>query len=198
MIIKQFSAQTIDDLRKYPNFQSIELHNQQTTVSKGMMAETVKYLNENSKISLEVLIRPRLGNFVYNDNEIKIMETDIFEAQALGVDRVAIGASTADGKLDIDAMKQLCGAAGGMQITLNHVFEHLSLDNQKQAIDFAANNYIDRIMIKIDEQTKNFEKHLQSLIEYNKGSVQFVLTGKDKNHLIELCQKYHINLMLLD
>lgn len=198
MIIKQFSAQTIADLTKHPNFQSIELHNQQTTVSKGMMAETIQYLREKPKMSLEVLIRPRLGNFIYNDNEIKIMEADIFEAQALGVDRIAVGAITNEGQLDIDTMKQLCGAAGGMQITLNHGFDQLNFDAQKKAIDFANQNYIDHIMINTAHQPENFEKRLHSLIEYNQGAVQFVLTGSNENQLFELCQKYHVNLMLVE
>ena len=162
------------------------------------MAETIQYLRENPQMSLEVLIRPRPGDFIYSDNEIKIMEADIFEAQALGVDRIAIGAITNKGQLDIDTMKQLCGAAGGMQITLNHAFNQLNLRAQKQAIDFANQNYIDHIMVNTDQQSKDFEKRLQSLIEYNQGTVQFVLTGSDKNQLVKLCQKYQLNLMLVE
>ena len=51
-----------------------------TTVSKGVMAESLRYAHEK-KVPVTVLIRPRGGDFVYNDAEIKIMESDIFTAQ---------------------------------------------------------------------------------------------------------------------
>ena len=91
MIIKQKAVQTIHELSILTDFQKIELQNQQTTASKGMIAETVRYLHDNQKISIETLIRPRTGKYSYSDIEIKVMEADVFEAQALGVDSVAIG-----------------------------------------------------------------------------------------------------------
>ena len=40
MIIKQKAVQTIHELSTLTDFQKIELQNQQTTASKGMIAET--------------------------------------------------------------------------------------------------------------------------------------------------------------
>ncbi len=60
-------------------------------VSKGVMAESAKYVHEHGR-SLVTMIRLCGGNFVYNDTELKIMEADLFEAQALGVDGVVFGA----------------------------------------------------------------------------------------------------------
>ena len=70
-----------------------------TTISKGVMGEAIKYTHEKN-IPLVILVRARGGNFVYNDIELKIMEADILEAQALGADAVCIGALTADGQVD--------------------------------------------------------------------------------------------------
>lgn len=60
------------------------------TPSKGMIAEAIKYVHDHDK-EITVMIRPRGGNFVYNDIELKIMEADILEAQQLGADGVALG-----------------------------------------------------------------------------------------------------------
>ena len=53
-----------------------------TTVSYGVMKYGIEYAHEH-QVSVAVLIRPRSGNFVYNDQEINIMEEDIFQAQKL-------------------------------------------------------------------------------------------------------------------
>lgn len=198
MIIKQKAVQTIHELSTLTDFQKIELQNQQTTASKGMIAETVRYLHDNQKISIETLIRPRTGKYSYSDIEIKIMEADVFEAQALGVDSVAIGAITEENHLDEDSMTQLIGAAGGMQITLNHAFDELTLAGQKKAIDFANEHGIDRIMISVHPDSSSFKKNLQTLIAYNQGTVQFVLTGKDEKQLTKLCEQFDLHLLLVE
>ena len=198
MIIKQKAVQTIHELSILTDFQKIELQNQQTTASKGMIAETVRYLHDNQKISIETLIRPRTGKYSYSDIEIKVMEADVFEAQALGVDSVAIGAITEDNQFDEDSMEQLIGAAGGMQITLNHAFDELTLADQKKAIDFANEHGIDRIMIAAQPDSSAFKENLQTLINYNQGAVQFVLTGKDEKQLTKLCEQFDLHLLLVE
>lgn len=198
MIIKQKAVQTIHELSTLTDFQKIELQNQQTTASKGMIAETVRYLHDNQKISIETLIRPRTGKYSYSDIEIKVMEADVFEAQALGVDSVAIGAITEDNQLDEDSMEQLIGAAGGMQITLNHAFDELTLAGQKKTIDFANEHGIDRIMIAAQPDSSVFKENLQTLINYNQGAVQFVLTGKDEKQLTKLCEQFELHLLLVE
>ena len=198
MIIKQKAVQTIHELSTLTDFQKIELQNQQTTASKGMIAETVRYLHDNQKISIETLIRPRTGKYSYSDIEIKVMEADVFEAQALGVDSVAIGAITEDNQFDEDSMEQLIGAAGGMQITLNHAFDELTLAGQKKAIDFANEHGIDRIMIAAQPGSSAFKENLQTLINYNQGAVQFVLTGKDEKQLTKLCEQFDLHLLLVE
>ncbi|MDM8277617.1 copper homeostasis protein CutC [Ligilactobacillus aviarius] len=198
MIIKQKAVQTIHELSTLTDFQKIELQNQQTTASKGMIAETIRYLHDNQKISIETLIRPRTGKYSYSDIEIKVMEADVFEAQALGVDSVAIGAITEDNQFDEDSMEQLIGAAGGMQITLNHAFDELTLAGQKKAIDFANEHGIDRIMIAAQPDSSAFKENLQTLINYNQGAVQFVLTGKDEKQLTKLCEQFDLHLLLVE
>ena len=198
MIIKQKAVQTIHELSTLTDFQKIELQNQQTTASKGMIAETIRYLHDNQKISIETLIRPRTGKYSYSDIEIKVMEADVFETQALGVDSVAIGAITEDNQLDEDSMEQLIGAAGGMQITLNHAFDELTLAGQKKAIDFANEHGIDRIMIAAQPDSSAFKENLQTLINYNQGAVQFVLTEKDEKQLTKLCEQFDLHLLLVE
>ena len=116
-----------------------------TTVSRGVMAEAAKYTQEHG-ITLVTMIRPRGGDFVYNDTELKIMEADLLQAQSLGVDGVALGALTADGALDTEAMALLVGAAGGMSVTFHMAFDALAADQQAPAMDWLVDHGVERIL----------------------------------------------------
>jgi copper homeostasis protein len=75
------------------------------------------------KIKLNVIIRPRGGDFLYNDLEHKIMLKDIENAGRLGVDGVVFGCLTAEGDIDMKRNKELIEAAGDMSITFHRAFD---------------------------------------------------------------------------
>lgn len=62
-------------------------------------------------IPVHVLIRPRAGNFLYDDDERELMVTDIRVAAASGAAGVAIGASRADATLDVTLLTALVDVA---------------------------------------------------------------------------------------
>lgn len=150
-----------------------------TTPSKGVIAEAAKYCHEN-KVPLIVLIRPRSGNYVYTDTEIKIMEADIFEAQALGADGISFGALTPDNGLDLEVMEQLSAAAGGMQLVLHMAFDEMNFDQQKQAIDWAVNTGFERILTHGGPLSTSIDQtsaHLKELVAYAAGRISILPGG---------------------
>ncbi len=60
-----------------------------TTPSAG----TIAVARKNITIGLQVIIRPRGGDFCYSDAEYEIMQTDVATAKNLGADGVVIGMS---------------------------------------------------------------------------------------------------------
>ncbi|GEO78407.1 copper resistance protein [Companilactobacillus mindensis DSM 14500] len=136
-----------------------------TTPSHGVLQEATKYLQEKS-IPLVEMIRPRSGNFVYNDLEIKMMEADLFEAQKMGVDGVAFGALTEDGDLDTDTMEQLIAASSGMQVVFHMAFDALADDNKKSAIDWLVDHEVDRILTHGGPLTTPIDQTLDNIKEY--------------------------------
>ena len=61
-----------------------------TTPSFGVIKQSIKYAHQH-QIPVVVMIRPRGGNFVYNDDEFTIMKQDLQVAAILGADGVALG-----------------------------------------------------------------------------------------------------------
>lgn len=76
-----------------------------------------------SPIPLHILIRPRAGNFVYSDEEIDIMVSDIKFMKLLGVHGVSFAALKANGELDELALQRLVKAAKGLDITFHRAFD---------------------------------------------------------------------------
>ena len=54
------------------------------------------------------MIRPRSGNFVYNEFEILKMEQEINHFKSIGVKEFVIGALTKTNTIDIEQINRLC------------------------------------------------------------------------------------------
>ncbi len=89
------------------------------TPSAGLIAQARKI----EGLTLNIIIRPRGGDFLYNEYEAACMEHDIRTCKQLGVDGVVIGALTADGDIDTTLCKRLIEAAEGMSITFHRAFD---------------------------------------------------------------------------
>ena len=91
-----------------------------TTPSYGM----IKSARESISIALNVIIRPRGGDFLYTDEEIREMVYDIHMAKESGADGLVFGCLTPDGDVDMDAMRILMEAAGDTPVTFHRAFDH--------------------------------------------------------------------------
>lgn len=69
------------------------------------------------------LIRPRAGGFIYDDDDIRVMESDVREIVAAGATGVVIGAVTAQGVLDRDVLTRLRDAAEGAPIGVHRAID---------------------------------------------------------------------------
>ncbi|MFQ1049940.1 copper homeostasis protein CutC [Avibacterium paragallinarum] len=72
-----------------------------------------------------VMIRPRAGDFLFNDKELSIMLTDIEMFKQLGVAGFVIGALTEKGELDIPCISSLIEQAKTKEITFHRAFDLL-------------------------------------------------------------------------
>lgn len=78
---------------------------------------------ESISIKLNVIIRPRGGDFLYSDNEMKSMLRDIELAKKCGADGVVFGCLTKDGEIDIEKNRILLEAAKPMSVTFHRAFD---------------------------------------------------------------------------
>lgn len=93
------------------------------TPFREVIAEAVR---EAEGRPVNVLVRPREGDFVYSGEEIRRMIEDIAFCREAGANAVVVGALTASGQIDMDAMGRLLEAAAGMHVTFHRAFDECS------------------------------------------------------------------------
>ena len=84
---------------------------------------TIALARERLHIPLYVLIRPRAGDFLYDELERETMRRDIETCAKLGCDGVVIGALDADADVDVATCRTLIAAAGSLGVTFHRAFD---------------------------------------------------------------------------
>ncbi|MBE1162664.1 copper homeostasis protein CutC [Dyella acidiphila] len=88
------------------------------TPSQGMLA----VVRDRVRIPVYVLVRPRAGDFLYDEAEFEIMRRDVETCVQLGFEGVVIGALDADGAVD-PRCRELVAAAGNAGVTFHRAID---------------------------------------------------------------------------
>ena len=150
-----------------------------TTPSYGVNKAAVE-LAANYDTTIMTMIRPRGGDFVYNELEIAIMLEDIRLAAQAGSQGVVFGALTADKKLDKANLEKLIAASKGMEIVFHMAFDELSDDDQLEAIDWLSQAGVTRILTRAGVSGDSLEKrfaHYHRILEHAKGKIEILPGG---------------------
>ncbi|MEV8213877.1 copper homeostasis protein CutC [Leifsonia sp. NPDC077715] len=83
-----------------------------------------------TRIGIQVLIRQRPGDFVYDEDEVQAMVDDIHSLRVLhhgaGVTLgFVVGALRPDGRIDVDATRRLVAACGEAPVTFHKAFDQV-------------------------------------------------------------------------
>jgi len=86
-------------------------------------AASIQLAGKILSIDLNVIIRPRGGDFCYSDIEFEVMKSDILAARELGADGVVIGVLNIDGRVDKKRTRELIELARPMNVTFHRAFD---------------------------------------------------------------------------
>lgn len=185
MIIKEFCAENLTDLHRLtsPAISRVELCDNLavggTTPSYGVIKEAAQLLHDKG-ISLATMIRPRGGDFVYTDIELRIMEEDILRAVELGSDALVFGCLTADNRIDTEAIEQLLPACQGVDMVFHMAFDQVPMAEQAAAIDQLIELGFTRLLLHGSAERGNIldnADHIKSLMAQADGKLEFLLGG---------------------
>ncbi|WP_045737289.1 copper homeostasis protein CutC [Xanthomonas sp. MUS 060] len=98
---------------------------------------TLAVVRDRLRIPLYVLIRPRVGDFVFDEAEVEAMRRDVEQCVRLGCDGVVLGALDPSGEVDMTTMRELITAAGPLGVTFHRAFD-VSADPRRALEDVIA------------------------------------------------------------
>jgi copper homeostasis protein len=114
-------------------------------------AASIQLAGKILSIDLNVIVRPRGGDFCYSDIEFDVMKSDILAAKELGADGVVIGILDVDGRVDKKRTRELIDIARPMSVTFHRAFDMTA--DPFQALDDLINLKADRILTSGQKNT---------------------------------------------
>ena len=80
-------------------------------------------VRERVDIPVRVLLRPRAGDFLYDEDEFELLCRQASRFAGLGADGIVIGMLNPDGTLDAERMSALMACGDGCGVTLHRAFD---------------------------------------------------------------------------
>jgi copper homeostasis protein len=107
-------------------------------------AGLIRTARESLQIALYPIIRPREGDFLYSEEEFRIMLRDIDYCKQLGCNGVVIGLLQADGSIDQRRTARLVEAAYPLGVTFHRAFDRAA--NPFEALEDIIRTGCERIL----------------------------------------------------
>jgi copper homeostasis protein len=165
------------------------------TPSVGLMEEVRAAVS----IRVRVMIRPRGGDFCYDENEFKIMQRDIEAARKAGMDGVVLGILDLNGNVDVNRTRQLAELARPMQLTFHRAFDMTA--DLFRALEDVREAGADRVLTSGGEQTAmEGQATIQRLVKQSCGRITIMagsgIKPENARRLIEVtgAKEIHVGL----
>ncbi|KAA3662985.1 MAG: copper homeostasis protein CutC [Chloroflexi bacterium] len=147
-----------------------------TTPSLGMMA----LVRENLSIDVNVMIRPRGGDFCYSAAEFEMMKKDIAVAKEVGVNGIVLGILNPNGTVDKERCRELIELARPLSVTCHRAFDMTR--DPIEAIDDLLELGVDRLLTSGLEQRAPEGAEIIRQLQERAGDRIAIMAGSGVNH----------------
>ncbi|HEL1618026.1 TPA: copper homeostasis protein CutC [Streptococcus suis] len=183
-MIKEFCSENHVDLAKAISMgaQRIELCDNLavggTTPSYGVVKHVCQLAHEN-EATVMTMIRPRGGDFCYDEAEVEMMVEDCKAAIELGSDGLVYGLLTEENWLDEPALERLFAVSQDCQIVFHMAFDQIPRERQFEALDWLAAHGVTRILTRgsLTGSALNNVDWLQEIVAYAQGKLEILIGG---------------------
>ena len=85
--------------------------------------ETAKKTIDSLNIPVFILIRPRVGDFIFSDEEFELMKYDIIKFKEMGCKGIVSGVLNDDNTIDVERTKELVKLSKPLEFTFHRAFD---------------------------------------------------------------------------
>jgi len=127
-------------------------------------------------IPFVAMVRPRGGDFVYQDAELGVMERDAGLLLEAGASGIVMGCLTRDGRIDERACKRLIAVAGDAEVVFHRAFDRLKdpMDALESLIDLG----VSRVLTSGGAKTAlDGAERIKALIGRAEGRIEILAGG---------------------
>jgi copper homeostasis protein len=139
-------------------------------------AGLIELVRARTSIGLQVMIRPRGGDFCYTPEEFETMRCDITVARKLGADGVVLGILRADGSVDVERTRELVERARPLDVTFHRAVD-MSADLLRALEDICTTG-ADRLLTSGGEKTAaQAVRRIARMVETARGRIVIMACG---------------------
>mgnify|MGYP006180910625 CR=1 FL=1 len=131
-------------------------------------------------IPIRILIRPRIGSFIFSKEELSKMIRDINFCKGIGCEGVVVGALNDDRSINMEQTKKMVQAAKPMHITFHRAFDEAN-NIKKNLEDVIACGCDTLLTSGQSNNIINGISNLKNLIKLANNRIQ-ILAGSGVNH----------------
>lgn len=146
--------------------------------SREIIRQAVGLVHELGGLVM-VMVRPRGGDFAYDDGELAVMEQTIRDARELGADGVVFGC-VRNGELDLEPLRRLVAGTEGLDLTFHMAFDELASDRQGEALATLAHMGFSRVLTHGGPLSQPIDAcipHLRELVRAAHGEIVIMPGG---------------------
>ena len=114
----------------------------------------LKIISKEITVPVNVLIRPRSGDFCYSDDEFSLMKENIKLCKEFGFKGIVSGVLKTDNSIDIERTKELIELSKPLSFTFHRAFDCVT--NPKESLEQLIDLKVDRILTSgLQEKAEN-------------------------------------------
>ena len=137
---------------------------------------TMRAARAATELPIVALIRPRAGDFVFDEDEREAMAVDIEAARSAGLDGLALGCLTAAGTIDRESTAALVQKARPLPVTFHRAFDLVG--DRKAALLTLIDLGIERLLTSGGASTApNGRIELDRLARQADGRIEIIAAG---------------------
>lgn len=153
----------------------------------------IESVRQNVSMDVFVMLRPRGGDFLYDNYEFHCMKRDLLQMQKLSMDGIVLGILNSDGTIDKKRCKELVDKARPLKVTCHRAFDMTR--DPFEALNDCVEVGFDRILTS-GQRSNAFEgrEMIAQLVKASEGRIAIMAgAGVNERTVTEIVTATRVN-----